>query len=81
MGIRIWEPCDDPNGIGCSLFEDPETLHLAETRWYPSSLRIFDGSLVNSIHQTLDSRVEMNGIDDSRRNTRRDLLLQHRSRQ
>ncbi|KAL9715478.1 hypothetical protein Ac2012v2_002139 [Leucoagaricus gongylophorus] len=46
MGIRIWEPCDDPNGIGCSLFEDPETMHLAETRWYPSSLRIFDGSLM-----------------------------------
>lgn len=53
MGIRIWEPCDDPNGIGCSLFEDPETLHLAETRWYPSSLRIFDGSLMvlGGIHE------------------------------
>ncbi|KXN92579.1 hypothetical protein AN958_04789 [Leucoagaricus sp. SymC.cos] len=45
MGIRIWEPCDDPNGVGCSLFEDPETLHMAETRWYDTSLRIFDGSL------------------------------------
>lgn len=46
MGVRIWEPCDDPNGVGCTLFEDPETHHLAETRWYPSSLRVFDGSLV-----------------------------------
>ncbi|KXN80836.1 hypothetical protein AN958_07199 [Leucoagaricus sp. SymC.cos] len=46
MGIRIWEPCDDPNGVGCSLFEDPDNLHLAETRWYPSSLRISDGSLM-----------------------------------
>ncbi|KAJ3572769.1 hypothetical protein NP233_g2878 [Leucocoprinus birnbaumii] len=44
--IRFWHPCDDPNGIGCSLFEDPATLHLAETRWYPSSIRIFDGSLM-----------------------------------
>ncbi|KAF8157800.1 glyoxal oxidase precursor [Crassisporium funariophilum] len=53
MGIRIFEPCDDPNGIGCTLFEDPETLHLEETRWYPSSLRIFDGSLmiVGGIHE------------------------------
>ncbi|KXN92583.1 hypothetical protein AN958_04793 [Leucoagaricus sp. SymC.cos] len=53
MGIRIWEPCDDPNGVGCSLFEDPETLHMAETRWYDTSLRIFDGSLmiVGGIHE------------------------------
>lgn len=46
MGLRLWEPCDDPNGSGCAIFEDPATLHLAETRWYPSSLRVFDGSLV-----------------------------------
>ncbi|GJJ15281.1 hypothetical protein Clacol_009557 [Clathrus columnatus] len=46
MAIRIFEPCTDPNGVGCTLFEDPETLHLATTRWYPSSLRIFDGSLM-----------------------------------
>lgn len=30
MGIRIFEPCDDPAGVGCTLFEDPATLHLAE---------------------------------------------------
>jgi len=68
MGIRIWEPCDDPNGRGCSLFEDPETLHLVETRWYPSSLRIFDGSLVNLVPYALDSRVTESDIDDSRWN-------------
>ncbi|KAF5360745.1 hypothetical protein D9756_005091 [Leucocoprinus leucothites] len=53
MGIRMWEPCDDPNGVGCSLFEDPDNLHLAETRWYPSSLRVFDGSLMilGGIHE------------------------------
>lgn len=48
MALRIFEPCADPNGVGCTLFEDQETLHLEETRWYPSSLRIFDGSLVCS---------------------------------
>ncbi|KAJ4474855.1 glyoxal oxidase N-terminus-domain-containing protein [Lentinula aciculospora] len=46
MGIRIFEPCDDPSGLSCTLFEDPATLHLAVYRWYPSSLRIFDGSLM-----------------------------------
>lgn len=48
QGIRLFGPCDSPDGIGegCTLFEDPETLHLAVNRWYPSSLRIFDGSLM-----------------------------------
>lgn len=47
MAIRIWEPCDDPTGANCQLFEDPPNLHLAETRWYPTSIRIHDGSLVS----------------------------------
>ncbi|KJA24403.1 copper radical oxidase [Hypholoma sublateritium FD-334 SS-4] len=53
MAIRIFEPCADPAGLNCTLFEDPETLHMEETRWYPSSLRIFDGSLmiVGGIHE------------------------------
>ncbi|KAF9448502.1 copper radical oxidase [Macrolepiota fuliginosa MF-IS2] len=46
MAIRLWEPCDDPTGTSCKLFEDPANLHLAETRWYPSSIRISDGSLM-----------------------------------
>ncbi|KAI0316600.1 glyoxal oxidase N-terminus-domain-containing protein [Amylostereum chailletii] len=44
--IRIFEPCDSPSGDGCTLFEDPKTLTLASPRWYPSSVRIFDGSLM-----------------------------------
>ncbi len=54
MGIRIFEPCLDPDGIGCTLFEDPDTLHLAESRWYPSSARIFDGSLVGKLATGLE---------------------------
>ncbi|KAF5359492.1 hypothetical protein D9756_002906 [Leucocoprinus leucothites] len=52
MGIRIFEPCDDPSGSKCKLFEDPANLHLAETRWYPTSIRIPDGSLmiIGGIH-------------------------------
>ncbi|KAI0774655.1 glyoxal oxidase precursor [Trametes elegans] len=46
QGIRIFEPCASPTGDGCTLFEDPQTLHLLEPRWYPSSIRIFDGSLL-----------------------------------
>ncbi|KXN92589.1 hypothetical protein AN958_04800 [Leucoagaricus sp. SymC.cos] len=46
MGIRIWEPCDDPDDVGCSLFKNTDDSHLAETRRHPSNLRIFDGSLM-----------------------------------
>ena len=46
QAIRIFEPCASPSGAGCTLFENPATLHLLEERWYPSSVRIFDGSLM-----------------------------------
>ncbi|PIL37696.1 hypothetical protein GSI_01390 [Ganoderma sinense ZZ0214-1] len=46
QAIRIFEPCASPTGAGCTLFEDPATLHLLAKRWYPSSIRIFDGSLL-----------------------------------
>ncbi|KAJ7100233.1 glyoxal oxidase N-terminus-domain-containing protein [Mycena belliarum] len=53
MGLRLFEPCTNPAGTGCKIFEDLENLHLAETRWYTTSLRIFDGSLmiVGGIHE------------------------------
>jgi hypothetical protein len=53
MAIRLFEPCDDPTGATCTLVDDPENLHLEQTRWYPSSLRIPDGSLmiVGGIHE------------------------------
>ncbi|KAH9911058.1 glyoxal oxidase precursor [Epithele typhae] len=53
QALRIFEPCASPTGEGCTLFEDPATLHLLETRWYPSSARIFDGSLliVGGMHE------------------------------
>ncbi|KAJ7683039.1 glyoxal oxidase precursor [Mycena rosella] len=52
-GPEIVRPCANPLGVGCTIFEDLENLHLAETRWYTSSLRIFDGSLmiVGGIHE------------------------------
>ncbi|KAJ7256075.1 glyoxal oxidase precursor, partial [Mycena rebaudengoi] len=46
MGLRLFEPCNTPDGAGCTLFDSPPVLHLAETRWYPSTVRIFDGSLM-----------------------------------
>ncbi|KAI0076968.1 hypothetical protein K474DRAFT_1182017 [Panus rudis PR-1116 ss-1] len=53
QAIRIFEPCASPTGEGCTVFEDPANLHLLERRWYPSSVRIFDGSLliVGGMHE------------------------------
>ncbi|KAI0705752.1 glyoxal oxidase N-terminus-domain-containing protein [Cerioporus squamosus] len=53
QAIRIFEPCASPTGEGCTVFEDPANLHLLEKRWYPSSVRIFDGSLmiVGGMHE------------------------------
>ncbi|KAH9884941.1 glyoxal oxidase N-terminus-domain-containing protein [Cubamyces lactineus] len=46
QAIRLFEPCASPTGDGCTVFEDPENLHLLEKRWYPASARIFDGSII-----------------------------------
>ncbi|KAF4586520.1 hypothetical protein EYR38_010799 [Pleurotus pulmonarius] len=46
QAIRIFEPCLSPTGEDCTLFENLETHHLFERRWYASSIRIFDGSLM-----------------------------------
>ena len=46
QAIRIFEPCASPTGEGCTVFEDPATLHLLAKRWYPTAIRIFDGSLL-----------------------------------
>ncbi|KAJ7033704.1 glyoxal oxidase [Mycena alexandri] len=53
MGLRMFAPSPDPNGIGCAVFEDLDNLKLSETRWYTLSLRIFDASLmiVGGTHQ------------------------------
>ncbi|KAF9449121.1 copper radical oxidase [Macrolepiota fuliginosa MF-IS2] len=48
MGLRILEPCEDPDAVGCVVYDDPEHMHLVETRWYPSAMRLFDGSLMVS---------------------------------
>ncbi|KAF7310082.1 hypothetical protein MIND_00381500 [Mycena indigotica] len=45
QGLRIFEPCTSPSGVGCTLYDDPSTLHLTAARWYPSAIRIYDGSL------------------------------------
>ena len=79
MGIRIFEPCDDPAGANCTLFDDPKTLHMAETKWYPSSLRIFDGSLVSGIFVEIYFLFMYTPLDDRWRYSRAHFFLQRGS--
>ncbi|KAJ7636284.1 glyoxal oxidase precursor [Roridomyces roridus] len=46
--IRMFGPCTSPTGEGegCTVFEDPANLQIAVTRWYPTALRIADGSIL-----------------------------------
>ncbi|KAF9467905.1 copper radical oxidase [Collybia nuda] len=46
MMVRLFEPCTDASGVGCTITEDAQHLRLAANRWYTSTLRIFDGSLM-----------------------------------
>ncbi|THU91851.1 hypothetical protein K435DRAFT_673232 [Dendrothele bispora CBS 962.96] len=43
QGIRLFTPCTDNT---CDIFENPAQLHLTSNRWYPSSVRLDDGSVM-----------------------------------
>ncbi|KAL1944403.1 hypothetical protein VTO73DRAFT_3588 [Trametes versicolor] len=54
QAIRVFEPCESPTGEGCTLFDNPDALHLLVKRWYTTAIRIFDGSLliIGGIHES-----------------------------
>ncbi|KAK7449222.1 hypothetical protein VKT23_013367 [Stygiomarasmius scandens] len=43
QGIRMFTPCTDKT---CDIFENPSSHHLTSNRWYPSSVRLDDGSVM-----------------------------------
>ncbi|KAL0958387.1 hypothetical protein HGRIS_000529 [Hohenbuehelia grisea] len=43
QGIRMYTPCDDAS---CDLYENTRRIRLTSNRWYPSSVRIEDGSII-----------------------------------
>ncbi|KDR81327.1 hypothetical protein GALMADRAFT_136335 [Galerina marginata CBS 339.88] len=43
QGVRLFTPCTNAK---CDIFENPSRLHLTSGRWYPSSVRIEDGSVI-----------------------------------
>ncbi|BGP53479.1 hypothetical protein JCM8202_001123 [Rhodotorula sphaerocarpa] len=41
--VRLFTPCSDNQ---CDVYEDPGRLRLTSPRWYPSTVRLTDGSLL-----------------------------------
>ncbi|GAA5854744.1 hypothetical protein JCM9279_007012 [Rhodotorula babjevae] len=41
--IRLYTPCDDDN---CQSYENPARIRLTSPRWYPSTVRLTDGSIM-----------------------------------
>ncbi|KAJ7825707.1 glyoxal oxidase N-terminus-domain-containing protein [Mycena leptocephala] len=43
QGLRLFTPCTDGT---CDVYENPTRIRLTSARWYPSSVRIEDGSII-----------------------------------
>ncbi|KAE9399120.1 hypothetical protein BT96DRAFT_920339 [Gymnopus androsaceus JB14] len=43
QAVRLFTPCSDEM---CDILEDPTRIRLTSPRWYPSSARISDGSMI-----------------------------------
>ncbi|KAJ6580692.1 glyoxal oxidase N-terminus-domain-containing protein [Mycena capillaripes] len=43
QGLRLFTPCTDGT---CDVYENPTRIRLSSARWYPSSVRIEDGSII-----------------------------------
>ncbi|CAE6401549.1 unnamed protein product [Rhizoctonia solani] len=44
QGIRLFNPC--PASGNCDIYENPTRIRLTSDRWYPSSARLHDGSVI-----------------------------------
>ncbi|GAA5885153.1 hypothetical protein JCM6882_007252 [Rhodosporidiobolus microsporus] len=43
MGVRLFTPCTNDK---CDVYENPSRIRLTSARWYPSTARLTDGSLL-----------------------------------
>ncbi|KAH7087931.1 glyoxal oxidase N-terminus-domain-containing protein [Auriculariales sp. MPI-PUGE-AT-0066] len=49
QGIRLFDPskCSDSAASGsCTLYENPKRLRISEPRWYPTTIKLEDGSMI-----------------------------------
>ncbi|EIN07542.1 hypothetical protein PUNSTDRAFT_154813 [Punctularia strigosozonata HHB-11173 SS5] len=46
QAIRVFEPCESPDAEGCAMTEDHQRIRMASARWYASTVRLDDGSVM-----------------------------------
>jgi hypothetical protein len=46
QAIRVFEPCDTDDAQGCEMLEDHSRVRMASARWYASTVRLDDGSVM-----------------------------------
>lgn len=46
QAIRLFHPCGSENAHKCEIYENPSRIHMASPRWYPTSARLDDGSII-----------------------------------
>ena len=46
QAIRLFHPCDLESGRKCEIYENPSRIHMASPRWYPTAVRLDDGSVI-----------------------------------
>ena len=46
QAIRLFQPCDSGSGRKCEIYESPSRIHMASPRWYPTAVRLDDGSAI-----------------------------------
>lgn len=46
QAIRLFQPCDSESGRKCEIYENPSRIHMASPRWYPTAVRLDDGSAI-----------------------------------
>jgi Glyoxal oxidase N-terminus len=46
QALRLFAPCKTADASGCDIYENTERIRLASPRWYPTVVRIQDGSVI-----------------------------------
>ncbi|KAI9509596.1 copper radical oxidase [Russula earlei] len=46
QSVRLFESCETVDAAGCDIYEYPDRIRLSTPRWYPSVVRLQDGSVM-----------------------------------
>jgi hypothetical protein len=64
QGLRLFHPCDSENADKCEIYENPSRIKMASPRWYPTSVRLDDGSVVIIGGSTRGDYINNSGMNN-----------------